>query len=493
MIRLAFVGAMTLLTACTSLPSSYEVPSAPDIASPPATDNRRSYFVDPLLLKSPCTRYHAAERTCGDGNELAFSNLADANGLAEAGDAVYLRTGSYSEQIRPERSGSPAAPIRYQAYNDEHVEIAHIDAPAIWLQDVQYVEVQGLNVHDVQGWARLQNAHNNKVSNNDFSEAQARGTTGGFKLVDSHYNQITNNTFYRGNDSIVIQSSDRNLVADNHFEFARHSLFSIRCGNFNILRNNYLHNERQKIGEIYDCEAVSDAPYRLNATKRNLVEGNHFAFTRGSDQPTRYNGIQFAGQLTLVRGNLFKQNEGGAIHFAVYSDEALNNYGNRVVANWFFDNRCYALSASNNGGVRVGDNRVIGNLLSGNVDCLGYKRGILKAPGMTAVDNQEVDTPTQVLPRAWIARTLAEGSGSSLPLDDVLSFYDGYGIKGEVADTIEIESTGERAQVVAIDYQAQTLRLNTSVSWNANDGVRVHTSAARTPFTVVPFSRLIRE
>ncbi len=489
------LSALLLIAAagCTSLPNSYNPPGPPDVelvADQPTTS--RTYYVDQRIGRNPCTQYDPRSQACGSGRELAFNNLTDANGLAQAGDTILVRAGTYAEQIAPSRSGTPRAPIVYRRYGDDAVQIVTLQAPAIWLIGTHYIHVKGFVIRDSQGWGRLENAHHNLIEDNDFREALARGTTGGLKLVQSHFNIVRGNTFYRGNDSIVVQTSDRNRIVDNHFEFARHSLFSIRCGNFNILRNNYLHNERQKIGEIYDCEGISDAPFVLDATKRNLVEGNHFAFSRGADQPTRYNGIQFSGQLGLIRHNLFKRNEGGAIHFAVYSDEALNTYGNRVVGNWFFDNRCYAVSGSTAGGIRVGDNRVIGNLLSGNVDCLGYKNSVMRAPLFDMVDNEEAPAPIQGLPRVWHTRTMSAGAGRSIPVDDVLPFFDGYGLAGERGDAVQVESTGADAFVIGIDYENRQLLLDRDLTWEGGDGVRILETLAREPFTVMPSSRVVR-
>ena len=487
------LGVAATLTACTSLPAHYELPGPPTVEAPAASDGHRTFYVDNSLSTNPCTRYDVQTRSCGGGRELAFNNLADANGMVAAGDSVLIRSGTYTEQVAPSRSGTGEAPIRYAAFQQEDVDVVTPEAPGILLKNVQNIVIERLTVRDSRGWGRLENAHANRITGNDFREALATGTRGGLKLVDSHYNLITDNTFYRGNDSIVIQHSDRNRVIGNHFEFARHSLFSIRCGNFNIVRNNYLHNERQKIGEIYDCQAVSDAPYKLDATKRNLIEGNHFAFTRNAERPTRYNGIQLAGQVGLIRNNLFKKNEGGAIHFAVYEHEALNNYGNRVSSNWFFDNRCYALSGSTGGGILVGDNRVIGNLLSGNVDCFGYKRSTMRAPVFEMQDNEESQAPVQGLPRVWLTRTMSAGRGTAIPVDDVLPFFDGFGLPGERGDSVQIESTAKDAFLTRIDYENSVLHFDRELSWEGGDGLRILETNAREPFTVIPSNRVVRD
>ena len=44
------------------------------------------------------------------------------------------------------------------------------------------------------------------------------------------------------------------------------------------MRNNYFHNEVQKIGEVYDCHSVgfNHEFFDYNCTKHNLIENNQF-------------------------------------------------------------------------------------------------------------------------------------------------------------------------------------------------------------------------
>ena len=458
------------------------VPALPAAEGTPA----RTIYVDGSLSTNPCTSYDQRSRQCGSGRELAFNNLADTNGLAQPGDLIAVREGVYGDAIAPRRSGTPRRPIVYRAYEGEQPRLQDIEAPALLLKNVSHIHVRGFVITDTLGWGRLENAEHSVIAGNDFREAIARGTTGGLKIVASRYNRVADNSFYRGNDSIVIQDSDFNVVTDNHFDFARHSLFSIRCGNYNVLRNNYFYNERHKAGEVYDCEGVSDAPIKFDVTKRNLIEGNHFARTRGSDRPTRYNGIQYAGQLGLIRRNIFINNEGGALSFAVYDREALHNYGNRVVQNWFFDNRCMAVSGQGGIGVRVKDNQLIGNVYHGNVDCFGKPRHVVKVAGMKERDEVIVDTPTERLFDVWVTSTTSAGQGTELAVSDPLAFFDGYGIPGEEADWLRIEGVANEVQLLRIDYEKSTLVLSEPVSWAAGAGVGAAATSARHPKDVGP-------
>jgi parallel beta-helix repeat protein len=368
------------------------------------------------------------------------------------------------------------------------------DKPAILVRNASHIVIEGLVVRDVQGWGRLEDATHVVIRGNRFSEAQARGSRGGLKLVRSHLNQITGNRFERGTDSIVVQESDRNVISGNEFTFARHSLLSIRCGSFNVIRGNRFRNERQKAVEIYDCQGVSDAPVRLDATRRNLVEGNRFLLTRGPSQPHKYNGIQYAGQLGIVRRNLFHDVRGGGLAFQVYPQEALHNYGHRVYHNTFVANQCYAVSGSAGTarGAVFADNLVEHNLFHRNLDCAGapQQTGVREPRAVGLRHNTELapeEDPGFVNPPAgdfglrpgsrlvdtagFLTTAAADGSGTSLPVADPKYFYDGHGIPGEEGDLIQLQGGPERARVVRVDLAAGTLTLDRPLTWRRGQGV----------------------
>ena len=52
--------------------------------------------------------------------------------LAEPGDTVYLRAGTYRETVVPAHSGTAAAPITYAAYGNEVVTIDGADLLSGW-------------------------------------------------------------------------------------------------------------------------------------------------------------------------------------------------------------------------------------------------------------------------------------------------------------------------------------------------------------------------
>lgn len=455
-------------------------------------------YVDGRIGASTCADYSPSSRSCGGGSARAFRTLQGAAEAAGPGDVVHVREGTYAERLIPARSGSEAQPVTWAAAPGETVTLTGGDEPAIYLKSRSYVVIDGFTVTNVVGWARLEDSDYNTLAHNRCSNATASGTTASVKLVRSRFNRILDNTFEEGTDDVVIQESDRNLVRGNTFRGARHSLLSLRCGNYNVIRGNTFSNPSQKALEIYDCEGVSDAPVKLDATKRNLVEGNVIADTHPSTADYRYNGIQYGGQQGIVRRNVFKNNLGGGVNFQYYSDESLFNNRNRVYFNTFYNNRCYAIVGTNGSRAQYYDNRARGNLLYRNADCGGGGAQVAVAdPGAVILEDNALATASPgfvdegggdfhlasgspvVDQGPFVTTASASGSGAELPVADASWFYDGFGIPGESGDEIQLEGQPETARVTAVDLEANRLRLDRSLTWRAGQGVTLRYGGVR--------------
>lgn len=280
-----------------------------------------------------------------------FATLARASEVSIAGDTIIIRGGVYNETLRPVNSGEDSKPIIIRNFNNEEVTIKdtpglnnltqdEIDADqvgrqyGIYLYGLSYIVIEGLNVTHVSGWSRAVKCDHITIQSNDFTNALSTGTTGSIKFLFSDKNKVLDNTIHDGNDNVLLIHSDSNLVAYNNLMKGRHSLWCIRAGFFNVIRNNYFHNELQKIGEIYDAE--NDPPLIFDTTKYNLVEANEFAKTPSSGNASPYAGIQFAGQRCIIRKNLFYETVGPGFDLTLYSDEARYNYENRIYHNVFY-------------------------------------------------------------------------------------------------------------------------------------------------------------
>lgn len=455
----------------------------------PSAVGAREIYVDHQLGEN-CDTYDPGSRSCGPGSDLGRRSLEEGAAAAESGDVVLLREGTYDEVLEPPTSGAAGSPIVYRAYDGERPVIANVDEPAIAVTGRSYIEIEGLLVQDVLGWGRIEDSDHIVFRDMTFESATATGTTGGLKFVRSTQCLVTGSTIEDGNDNLLLQESDRNVISGNVFVRGRHSLLSVRCGNFNVIRDNTFSNPDQKSIEIFDCEGVSDAPVRLDATHRNVIESNRFELTQESDRDYRYNAIQYAGQNGIVRRNVFYDNEGGGLAFQVYPDEALHNYGHRAYNNTFFNNRCYGIIGSDDTSDVFGDNIVANNLLYLNVGCAGEPEQtnvrntgavtldtnaiVDESPGFVDEDARDLRlTEGSVAIDAGRFVTTAAGAGSGIELHvaDASYFFDGNGIDGEPGDLIQLEGATTTARVVEVDVEADLLRLDAALEWTDGQGV----------------------
>ena len=328
--------------------------------TPPPTG--RSIYVDGNIALDNCNDYDPNQRRCASGDAMAFRSLSDAAAIAEAGDHVLIRGGNYQEALIPANSGQPDAPIVFRAFDNETPVITGSNlSPAVDISNRQYLVIEGLTVDTVRRWLLARNTQHVTLQNNRFLRAQdpyGSSKTGLF-FERAHYNRLIGNRLEDSTqDNLVLIDSNRNLIENNRFRQADHALWAIKCGDFNILRNNDFHNTDQKIGEIYDCDAVGfDKDITAeNHTRRNLVEGNVFSYTPSSGDSSPYAGIQHAGQDSIIRRNLFHDTTGPGIQMTLYGGEARFNTGNRVFHNVFYRSDYAGVELSGNSSYSFSDN-----------------------------------------------------------------------------------------------------------------------------------------
>jgi len=271
-----------------------------------------------------------------------FATLQKAAGTAVLGDTVLIRGGTYNEPLVPQNSGGPQRNITFRNYTDEAPTITGASLrPAINISYRKYITLQGLTVSGVDRWLYAIDAHYNILEGNHFSNAFNPGgsSKGGLFFQEATYNKILNNVIENNQtqDNLSLHVSDHNLIEGNTITHAGHTLWTIKAGNFNVLRDNYFYNPWQKIGEVYDAwgAGFDHGFYVVNSTKHNLITGNVFDYTPSSGNSSPYAGIQYAGQDGIIRQNLFYDTVGPGLSMTLYPDEAKYNTGNRVYNNVF--------------------------------------------------------------------------------------------------------------------------------------------------------------
>jgi parallel beta-helix repeat protein len=344
-------------------------------------------------LSSDCigSNYSIAGRNCSGSDGNAYNTIQKAANISTAGTIVLIRNGTYNEIIWPRNSGTAGNPITYKAFEGENVSIAGAtlsnvpegededhngDRIGIYIWDKDYIVIEGVTVPNItHQWARIVYSSHITLQKNKFIIYTGRG----INFINSSYCRILNNTIYGGSDNLELVSSDRNLIEGNNFTRGRHTLWSLRGGSFNVIRNNYFYNEIQKIGEVYD-NVRTDRPWlnfsndpiiplKFNGTHYNLIENNTFAYTAPDDGDGPYNGIQYAGQNGIIRKNLFYNTQGGGLGMALYGGEASYNLYNRVYNNVFYNNTGGAIGT----GYQLVDWYFIDNIFKNNILYKGYQ------------------------------------------------------------------------------------------------------------------------
>ena len=76
-----------------------------------------------------------------------------------------------------------------------------------------------------------------------------------------------------------------------------------------------------------------------------------------------------------------------------------------------------------------------------------------------------------------LTTTVLAGSGRVVKVRDARYFYDGFGIAGEVADSVIIGNS-QAVRIVSVNFGKNELTLNTPIDWAANSSVNLAFSGA---------------
>lgn len=357
----------------------------------PVDDGAVTYYVDASLSADCLSQYDVFSRSCGSSNARAYRKLATAAAQVQPGNRVLLRQGSYHDTLIPGQSGTVEHPIFFGNYADEQVIISDVSGAALsqlpageqsdiaweklgfYLWHKSYITIDGLTIDQVNGWGRAVNSSHITLSNNVFTNAITQGSLASIKFIMGGHNKVLNNKIHSGNDNIFILNSDHNLIANNEVTSARHALWTIKGGNYNVVRGNYFYNELEKIGEIFDAfdpihgqDELHFGLSQKNATKHNLVEGNIFAYTPASGTEAPYSGLQYAAQNGVIRNNIFYNITGPGVEIASYSDEAEFTTDNRIYNNVFYQNHFGGMRVSTNESYQLDNNLVKNNVFYNN-------------------------------------------------------------------------------------------------------------------------------
>lgn len=487
-----------------------------------------SYFVDKDSIGGACS-------DSGPGTLTEpWCTIAHANATLGPGDTVYLRAGAYvNETIAPAQSGlSDEARITYSSYDDETVTL-ETSVYCIRLQSVSYVSILGLGFVDCERNLYLEAASHNHIGYCTFDNPSGPVTWAGSRIGSgSQYNRVYRSTFSRyGNETYYDDSyqdtgcildigndneedaSDHNLIVDSTFYYGGHHILGV-YSDFNVVRHNTFHNEewyachRPDIGGLCGNRNVILNTSLPDGNVRNLIEDNTIVFSGVPPDQATSSGLAIRTQHNIVRRNLLYENDSSGIGLSIdgtWNDASHNHlYHNVLYHNGYllFDDwdpeksgimlARWVDDANHNPmtGVAIKNNILHANQLygiyyyyvneaeqavAGNWDEQGDP-GFVDLEGtadpfdFTVFDFHLTAASPCVDAGAFLTTTTNAGQDATmLQVEDAGYFTDGHGLVE--ADMIQLEGQSSAVTITAIDYDARTITIDRSLSWEVGAGV----------------------
>jgi hypothetical protein len=471
-----------------------------------------------------------------------WKTITKANQALKAGDTVLIEGGTYSVGISPAKNGEPGKPIVYRNYDAQEVLLTGLNV-AVWLTDKQYITVIGIAATGVNCHVSLNNCNNVLIEECRFDYANNGLPNSWGKCItikiNSHHNTIRGCTISRGGQCLGTQNGgsvinignwqnlsdhcDYNLFENNILFYGGHDIIEL-MGRYNVIRNNYFHNEpwsgcccdRTETGGICGARDIVIG-YESSQCERNLIEGNRLAFTGVPPQSSTAFGMSVRAPRNIIRKNSFYCNDGGGLSLSSYKpDEYGTNDAshNKVFNNTFFHNGYSVLQklidqnheqwqqvgmlvARFETGVVAKHIVIKNNVFHDNKsNPIEFYNGPIReeqevlnnwehAGDPLFVSADTAATPFGTPPDFHLRRespcidsggflttiVSASGSGTSLQVADAGYFVDGWSIEHVLGDEIQLQGSLQRARITAVNYITNTITVDKTLTWALNQGV----------------------
>lgn len=337
-----------------------------------------------------------------------------------------------------------------------------------------------------------------------------------------------------GNEEDSADLTRYNLIENNVFSHGGHHVVGV-YGKYNVIRNNIFHNEPWSMGTVesdrgavlYGNRNLSFSGYSENGG-RNLFEGNRVGYSSDPSDNNGASGMALNSSENIVRYNTFFNNISAGLSMSVTSSYLQSIVRNKVYSNTFFNNghNPYDPIDHMSSGIGFGiysgplvieDNVFKNNLLYGHRIPLGEynintldRSGLIEAqvfannwdgdtrgnPQFINADTTFSDPMSYTLPDLRLQDgspckdkgtylttiTSVTSSGKSFMVADAGYFMDGWGIRGVSGDMIQLFGTSQRARIISIDYNTNTITVDRALSWTQGQGIALaYTGTAPDP------------
>jgi hypothetical protein len=266
----------------------------------------------------------------------------------------------------------------------------------------------------------------------------------------------------RGGGSAIM----RGLESKNSNILIRHNVIYDNCGGIDINSSNWIVVHNTILGNNRDFEG-SDSDWDGTSGGRPIYIGVRLMYQSENNEIRN----------VIIKNNIIAGHHQGEIAIRTTADLT----GTGSDGNLYFN---------------IDDIRMVdmsGYYQWDEVDFAEWKNRLSTVPGLSASDeNSFTEDPKFQLSSAepigegpfdfnlqsdspaidrglFLSKTLSAGSGVLLPVENAKFFNDGFGITN--GDEIQLTSTGQRANIVSIDYSTNTITLDRELTWEAEVGV----------------------
>ena len=474
--------------------------------------------------ESPTYYVDTNSLTASDSNpgtaDLPWKTIAKANQVLIAGDTVYIKAGTYNSAIAPENTGSKGKPITYCAFGSDAVTIRDTTY-GIRISGKSYITVSGISCYNLDQFLYIENgASHNTIAFCKFDHGRGTGWNGSIIMGSSSYNWIHHCTFSNygslatsdfgavldiGSEEVSTDYSNYNLIENNALFHGGHHVLGV-FGKFNVIRNNYIHNEIWSSGHGY--RNVYFNGYVANSGW-NLFEGNRIGYAGPNTQDRNSSGTALGSTHNIVRKNYFYHNDGSGLSMSVtssyISDITYNKiYNNSFLHNgWDADNIPDAMTSAiglaiyggswiikynaikNNiyydhyqaygtyGPVSLNDQILAGNW---DGDTLGnplFVNSEAGDPSIGTLPDLRLLSGSPCIDRGIALTTItsSNGSGTAFVVADAGYFMDGWGIMGVEGDEIQVIGTTQVARITEVDYSTNMITVDRPIAWIQGQGL----------------------
>ncbi|NIO22624.1 MAG: hypothetical protein GTN38_01170, partial [Candidatus Aenigmarchaeota archaeon] len=491
----------------------------------PVSVSAMDYYVDVDSIGGSCN-----DNNNGRSLGSPWCTITRANSLLQAGDTIYIRAGIYSTNdggaiINPRNSGTSGNPITYTNYQNEEAILRSITNEALYrgaLIQRNYITIDGLKFDNInQAQSKMEfgvhitsDKHHVIIQNCVIQYLEEYWDVGadtvGVNLARGcTFNQIKNNVIrYAGRDpnngaghGIMLREpgGQYNLIEGNTVEYCGHSCINV-IGEYNIIKGNTIYNPWEK---GMDVQGTPDS----GATKQYNVFEDNIAYdcgNRGGES-----GIQVFGPYNIIRRNIFYGDYSAGIK--CYGNNDRRSLNNKIYHNVMYDN---GRGGYANRGMGFGegpdpedDQSTINNIVKNNINYENYLTGVYYSrtnEGEQTFSNNWWDADGDPLfvdkldhdfhlrsnspcidAGGWLTATRSAGSGNNIPVQNAGYFIDGFGIVE--GDLIQFQGQTTTARITNVNYDTNTITVNTPLTWTSGQGVSLSYSGSAPDIGVYEF------